>query len=229
MTHDQQSQLAASHPENPLVQHRGQPSTHDLPLALSLFSDLRSGKETRIPSYDKSAYDGHGDRVPKDEWAVISQEGQEKTKVVIFEGWCVGFRALPGEELRRKWGKARSRREAADYQGRLGFNRLEDVEFVNGALRGYDPLTDHFDALIHIDAEDPIYVFRWRMQQEVALRQATGSGMTDEQVTHFINGYYPAYELFTDNLRAGAFDGAKGKQLRLIIDKDRRVKEVVNV
>ncbi|KAK4692716.1 D-glycerate 3-kinase, partial [Lecanoromycetidae sp. Uapishka_2] len=101
--------------------------------------------------------------------------------------------------------------------------------FVNEALQGYDQLTDQIDAIIHLDAEDPINVYRWRMQQEVALRQVKGSGMTDEQVIQFVNGYYPAYELFTDNLRAGVFGGAKGKQLRLIIGEDRKVKEVVMI
>lgn len=229
LPHDRQSELAASHPENPLIQHRGQPSTHDLPLALSLFSDLRSGKETRIPRYDKSVYNGQGDRVPKVRWAVVNQEGQPETKVVILEGWCVGFRPLSQEGLRGKWEKARNQRETEEYQGRLGFNKVEDVAFVNEALRGYDPLTDQLDVLIHLDAENPTFVFQWRMQQEVALRQAKGSVMTDEQVIEFVNGYYPAYELFTDNLRAGVFDGEEGKQLRLVIGEDRKVKEMINI
>jgi len=45
---------------------------------------------------------------------------------------------------------------------------------------------------------------------------------------------YPSYELFTETLRNGAFrkDGApesewKGKQLRLVVDKNRRVQEVL--
>lgn len=139
----------------------------------------------------------------------------------------MGFRALPEEQLQQKWEKARSQRETAEYQGRLGLNKFEDVKFVNEALRGYDLITDQFDALIHLDAEDPRYVFRWRMQQELKLREAKGSGMTEEQVTHFVNGYYPAYELFTDSLRAGVFDHAKGRQLRLILSKDRSIKEVI--
>jgi D-glycerate 3-kinase len=38
---------------------------------------------------------------------------------------------------------------------------------------------------------------------------------------------YPAYELYTDVLRNGIFGGEEGKQLRLIVGRDRRVKEVV--
>lgn len=229
LTHHLQSELAASHPSNPLIQHRGQPSTHDLPLALSLLSDLQQGKVTRIPSYDKSAHSGQGDRVAKEQWAEVNRDRRQKTEVVIFEGWCVGFRALPRETLVRQWEGAVREREKGGYVGRLGWNRLEDVDFVNEALRNYDQLTDQLDALIHLDAEDPMFVYEWRCQSERKLRENEGSGMTDDQVINFVNGYYPAYELFTSNLRAGALDEEKGRQLRLVIGRDRRVREAVKI
>lgn len=188
LTHHLQSELAASHPSNPLIQHRGQPSTHDLPLALSLLSDLQQGKVTRIPSYDKSAHSGQGDRVAKEQWAEVNRDRRQKTEVVIFEGWCVGFRALPRETLVRQWEGAAREREKGGYVGRLGWNRLEDVDFVNEALRNYDQLTDQLDALIHLDAEDPMFVYEWRCQSERRLRENEGSGMTDDQVINFVNG-----------------------------------------
>lgn len=40
---------------------------------------------------------------------------------------------------------------------------------------------------------------------------------------------YPAYELYTDVLRNGIFGGEKGKQLRLVVGKDRKVKEVHHI
>lgn len=42
--------------------------------------------------------------------------------------------------------------------------------------------------LISSDAEDPLYVYEWRLEQEAALRKAKGAGMTDEQVVNFVNG-----------------------------------------
>ena len=188
LTYSLQSELAASHPSNPLIQHRGQPSTHDLPLALSLFSDLRQGKVTKVPSYDKSAHGGQGDRVPKEEWAEVNRDRRHDTKVVIFEGWCVGFRALPREKLVIEWENAVRERERGDYMGRLGWNRLEDIEFVNEALQKYDQLTDQLDALIHLDAEDPMFVYEWRSGSEKKLRETTGAGMTGEGVIKFVNG-----------------------------------------
>ena len=188
LTHSLQSRLAASHPFNPLIQHRGQPSTHDLPLALSVFSDLRQGKVTKVPRYDKSAYGGQGDRVPKEQWAEVNQDKTHKTKLVLFEGWCVGFQALPREQLVRQWESAFREREKGGYIGRLGWNKLEDIDFVNEALGNYDQLTYQLDALIHLDAEDPMFVYEWRSESERKLRETKGSGMTDEEVVEFVNG-----------------------------------------
>ena len=40
---------------------------------------------------------------------------------------------------------------------------------------------------------------------------------------------YPSYELYTDLLRKGIWGGVQGKQLRLVVGKDRKVKEVVEI
>lgn len=70
--------------------------------------------------------------------------------------------------------------------------------------------------------------------------------MTEREVRDFVDGClfrfasllenvtltksdYPSYELFTGRLRAGAFDGRKGSQLRLVIGKERDVRAVVQV
>ena len=188
LPHNLQSELAATHPTNPLIQHRGQPSTHDLPLAVSLFSDLRNGNQTRIPSYDKSAFNGQGDRTPIEKWSTVNEQGDSNIKIVIFEGWCVGFRAMPEFKLKIQWEDAIKQRENAEYQGRLGYNKLEDVEYVNEALKDYDQLTNELDALIHIDATDEHFVYSWRLQQEAVLRKTRGAGMTDEQVINFVDG-----------------------------------------
>lgn len=43
---------------------------------------------------------------------------------------------------------------------------------------------------------------------------------------------YPSYELYTENLRKGVFaptEENKGRQLRLVVDKDRKVCDVVRI
>jgi len=73
------------------------------------------------------------------------------------------------------------------------------------------------------DAENPQYVYDWRLQQETALRAAKGTGMTDQEVVEFVHGYYPSYELYLDDLRSGIYKNEKGKHLHIILGKDRKV------
>lgn len=144
LTHSDQVDLAKSHPENPLIQHRGQPSTHDLELGRSVFNQLRANAPTSIPQYDKSAFAGQGDRVPESQWEKVNNvDGQEKIKAVIFEGWCVGFRALDDQTLRQKWEAAVKQKNdpSVTYEGRLGCVRFEDIQVINEALKSYDDLT----------------------------------------------------------------------------------------
>ncbi|KAB5577862.1 D-glycerate 3-kinase [Coniochaeta sp. 2T2.1] len=216
LTHADQLALAGAHPDNALVQVRGEPGTHDLELMKGFFDALLEGKPCRVPSYDKSAFDGLGDRTPESSWTPLNGPGQTPVKVVIFEGWCVGFRALDEGEVERKW-RAESRT--------LHKHKLEHLLFVNEMLRGYDAVTDLFDAFIHIDAEDTEYVYEWRLQQERQLRAERGVGMTDEQVGRFVDAYYPAYELFSESVKRGIFPDRPGRQLRLVVGKDRGVKE----
>lgn len=142
LTHADQVALAQAYPSNPLLQHRGQPSTHDLALGEGLFASLAAELPTAIPQYDKSAFEGQGDRVPAAQWKIVNRAGQEKVKIVIFEGWCVGFRAWDDQTLRAKWESAVHQKETGDYQGRLGHVRFEDVKTVNDALKRYDVLTE---------------------------------------------------------------------------------------
>ncbi|KAM0718660.1 hypothetical protein Q7P37_005731 [Cladosporium fusiforme] len=231
LPHDQQEALAKSQPSNPLVQHRGQPSTHDVTLGKETFAAIANRKSNiKVPSYDKSAFTGAGDRRPESEWAICNREGAPPVEVVIFEGWCVGFRALSDEDVERKWKAAVDEFKAKGnaYNGRLGRLQLDNVLFVNSKLREYDEMTSQLGAFVHIDAADPQYVYDWRQQQEAAMRASKGTGMSEDQVNNFVNGYYPAYELYTEVLRDGIY-AEKGRQLRLVVDKSRRVKEVVKL
>lgn len=82
-----------------------------------------------------------------------------------------------------------------------------------------------------------MWVYTWRLEQEQALWESRGAGMTDSQVVEFVDGYYPSYELYTARLRTGVFnkpchkevqeqkDDALCRQLSLVVGKDRRVVE----
>ena len=192
-------------------------------IAQELFAALITRSPTNIPSYDKSLYSGSGDRLPSSQWLPVNQSTQPKVEVIIFEGWCVGFRALSPSDLEAKYHTA-----AQDPSSTLSKHKLEHLHFVNAKLKDYDVMTDCFHVFIHIDAKETGYVYEWRLEQEAALRMEKGTAMTDEQVVNFVDGYYPAYELYTAGLRKGVLKG-EGKQLRLMVGRDRRVIESMRI
>lgn len=240
LTHSDQELLAKANPANPLLQHRGQPSTHDVRLSLSIFASLKANKPTRVPKYNKALFSGQGDRQPESDWDEFNAPGSPSVDIVLFEGWCVGFQPLTSSELNFKHSAAVQERSstAANYRGRLGYNSLESVTTINDALQQYSQLWSYFHTFVHIDAADPLFVYKWRLQQEATTRKEKGGGMTDEQVENFVNGYYPAYELYTETLRHGVFrprdgepdvKGWQGRQLRLVVDEGRKVKETFTI
>jgi D-glycerate 3-kinase len=235
LTHSDQLKLAKCNRNNPLLQHRGQPSTHDIPLAISVFHSLKFNKPTKMPQYNKAAFAGKGDRVPSKEWEEVNRDPSNPVRIVLFEGWSVGFRSLSPEILASKHSAAvkalQDSTSSKPYRGRLGHCTFANITTINNALKSYDALTGQLDAFIHIDAEDPLYVYTWRTEQEAGLRATEGSGMTDDLVRRFVDGYYPAYELYTETLQQGAFKGIREdwqeRQLRLVVGEDRRVTEVI--
>lgn len=214
LKHSDQAALAAQDPTNALFQQRGEPGTHDVALLKSVLSALVERKNTRIPKYDKAAFSGQGDRMPEAEWTAVDAP----VDVVVLEGWSVGFRPISDAQLvAKRDGPSRT----------LQKHSVEHLRLVNEKLKAYDSITDLFDVFIHIDAEDTQYVYDWRWEQEEYMRAQRGDptiGMNKEQVVRFVDGYYPAYELFTDGVRAGVIAAQKGKQLSLIVGKDRKVR-----
>lgn len=189
-------------------------------LAVSVFDALLSGSSTAIPKYDKAAFSGQGDRLPESQWERVDVSGNPPVDVVILEGWSVGFRALESDQVAVKW-EAPSRT--------LHKHKLEHLRLINDRLKAYASITDRFDIFIHIDAEDTQYVYTWRQQQEEHLREIMGdpkAGMTADEVITFVDGYYPGYELYTDTLRTGVV-GQPNRQLRLIVGKDRKVRQSI--
>lgn len=72
-------------------------------------------------------------------WTEVNTAGGAAVDIVIFEGWCVGFRPLPLEVLAFKWDRARHDKNPTS---RLWRYDLEEVAFVNEALNEYDGLTE---------------------------------------------------------------------------------------
>ncbi|KAM0484407.1 hypothetical protein ACHAPX_001830 [Trichoderma viride] len=224
LTHEDQVALARANPDNALWQVRGEPGTHDIPLLKSVFSSLLRHEATLLPQYDKALFSGQGDRLPPSSWTPInSSSNSPPLQVIILEGWCVGFRPIAPSAITAKH---------ASPSRTLHQHRLEHLLAINEKLKEYDQVTDMFGAFLHIDSETIEYVYDWRQEQEEHLRLARGdpnAGMTKEQVVKFVDAYYPAYELYSEGLRSGLLPGRPGAQLRMIVGRDRKVKQVVEV
>jgi D-glycerate 3-kinase len=217
LPHDELLALGRNNPDNKLLQHRGEPGTHDVDLGLQTIKNLIASKATKIPAYDKSKFNGHGDRIPSSQWT----SAEPPFDIILFEGWCVGFQSITRETVAAK-------RSASTHPGTLSRHALEHLQYVNEQLERYAQIWDQLDALVWLNAQDISFVYKWRLEQEHAMKAAIGQGMTDDQVERFVDGYMPAYELYIDGLMHGdLFSGKDGREiLRLDYDQDRRVVRV---
>ena len=223
-THAELISQKTKDPENKLYHTRGQPGTHDEQLAGKFFKGLKNyggESELGIPSFDKSKFNGEGDRVPESDWSKIKQ----KPDIVVFEGWCLGFQPLSPSAVEDTYALAKS--------GKLVMNtpaqhQLVHLQEVNKNLRRYCDVfmgPRHFDFFVHIDTDDLHNVYTWRLQQEHKMIEIKGSGMSDDQVQTFVNGYMPSYELYLDSLRRGLFED-QGRMVRVVLDKERCVQKL---
>ena len=69
---------------NELYQYRGLAGTHDINLLELTLCNLLANKNTLIPTYDKTKYNGFGDRGE-------SFESGESNNIIILEGWMIGY------------------------------------------------------------------------------------------------------------------------------------------
>lgn len=70
--------------DNELYQYRGLAGTHDLKLLELTLNNLLANKNTFIPTYDKTKYNGFGDR------GTFFNSGEDNN-IIILEGWMIGY------------------------------------------------------------------------------------------------------------------------------------------
>ncbi|KAL1745054.1 P-loop containing nucleoside triphosphate hydrolase protein [Schizophyllum fasciatum] len=238
LPHDSLTALAKS--GNPLWTGRGQPGTHDVDLGVQVLTKLKEGKEdVELPRFEKSLFDGEGDRLPIDGTGPLVKPPVD---VVLLEGWCTGFYPISIEELEQRWDshwrEERVRLSLEDNE--LG--TMDHVIAINEALKKYVKLWQFFSVFVQLvpaptEASPYAVVYKWRLEQEHNMKAKNGGkGMTDDAVKKFVDRYIPGYVFFSDGVTEGAigtFEGAdtaltqppswKDRGLRLIIAPDRSV------
>lgn len=167
----------------------------------SLFSEDGASREVLIPEFDNSEFNGEGDRVPEEKWNKVVISPESGIDVIVLEGWCVGFQPLDESVLEEKWKKGKyeseiSTRSEQQFPMRtLQNHELSSYIEINRNLQTYCDVfmgPQHLDYLVHPGTDDLMNVYRWRMQQEHALRRSQDAGMPDEQVISFVECYMPA-------------------------------------
>jgi len=144
LPHSELARVANDHPHNPLLQGRGQPGTHDVPLGTQVLNSLRQINEpdaegtVSIPIFDKSLHSGEGDRTRKK--TVVNRP----LDVIIMEGWCIGFYPVPWETIEQRYASSGPSRSSFTF-------RKEDVLEINELLRPYVLWWSAFDTLIQVN------------------------------------------------------------------------------
>ncbi|QID85258.1 Putative ATP-dependent kinase [Saccharomyces pastorianus] len=183
LTHEDQLKLSKQFNENKLLQGRGLPGTHDMNLLQEILNTIINDdqhpdqKTVTLPKYDKSQFNGEGDRCP------AGQEIRLPVDIFILEGWFLGFNPV--------------------LQGIDNTDLLTgDMVDVNAKLFMYSDLlwrNPEIKSLGIVLTTDNINnVYGWRLEQEHELISKVGKGMTDEQVHAFVDRYMPSYKLYFD-------------------------------
>lgn len=200
LTNAEQRALAAAHPENPCLEHRGYPGTHDINLGETTLASLRalsSGQKRRLPAYDKSAHGGRGDRAPIDR----GREVEGPLDLILVEGWMLGFAPVPEAELSDP-------------------NLIEP----NRRLADYDRWHRLIDAMVILRPTDPRHVLRWRVEAEEAMKARGLPGLDRAAIEDYVRRFLPAYETWPPTLsRMDRWVGER--RLEIWID-ERRVRVI---
>lgn len=170
--------------QDPRLIWRGPPGTHDITLGIEVLDQLRqnsSHHRVSIPRFDKSAYNGAGDRK--------GMEQVEGGDIVLFEGWFVGTRPLNDTE-----------EKVFDAPPPPIFTE-EDKQFArdnNERLAQYLPLWQRLDRLMILYPVDYRFSQQWRREAEHKMKASGKSGMSDEEINRFVEYFWCALhpELF---------------------------------
>jgi D-glycerate 3-kinase len=171
---------------DPRLRWRGPPGTHDIQLGLTTLQQLRSAElsqPVQLPRFDKSAWDGAGDRTQPETVAGVD--------IVLFEGWFVGVQPIDPIQFETAPPPIVS-------SGDRAFARE-----INQRLHDYLPLWKQLDSLILLYPADYRLSQQWRQQAEQKMKATGRPGMSDAEIEQFVSYFWRSLhpDLFITPLR----------------------------
>ncbi len=193
LTRNEQVQLASEHSDNPFLQQRGYPGTHDIELGSRVLRSLKNGNmSVAIPRYDKSLHGAKGDRLPESEWTQVDGV----VDLVFVEGWMLGFTPVEQKQLPN-----------------------EHFREINQLLDGYSAWHRQLDGFLQLAPENFRYVIDWRIEAEQRMRAEGREGMSDAEIRAYVEKFLPAYDTSLPQLEKNP-PVIRNRQ-RIVIGKDR--------
>lgn len=180
LTNAEQRALAAAHPGNRTLEHRGYPGTHDVALGartLAALQALGPGETARVPVYDKAAHGGRGDRAPESDFVTVTGP----LDYVLLEGWMLGFAPVAPESLTDP-----------------------DLRAPNALLAAYAPWTSGLDVFVRLAPTSLDHIVAWRVDAERARRARGEVALSDEEARDYSERFLPAYRTYLPGLAARA-------------------------
>ena len=158
---------------HPLLMTRGVPGTHNTKEILNVIKKFnKSEYPIKIPIFNKL----------KDTRKRKKRIINEKTDIIILEGWCCGSPPINKKYLQKNINILEKQFD----------KKLIWRNYYNNKLKNeYSELYKKFDKLIYFNAPSFSYVFNWRLKQEKNMKITKNSkqGMEKREIAEFIQYY----------------------------------------
>ena len=161
--------------QDPRLIWRGPPGTHDVDLGRKIIEQCLvkdNSSKILMPRFDKSAFNGAGDRT--------TPEAVVKPDILLFEGWFVGVQPIA---------------EDCFNNPPPPIFTSEDIQFAkdnNQRLKAYLPLWKKLDSLIVLYPEDYRLSKQWRKEAEQKMIATGKTGMSNEECDRFVEYFWKA-------------------------------------
>ncbi|MEA5512104.1 glycerate kinase [Crocosphaera sp. UHCC 0190] len=170
---------------DPRLIWRGPPGTHDIELGIKVLNQLRDPHNSQpisIPRFDKSLWNGQGDRIEPE---IIKQ-----ADIILFEGWFLGVSPIDETNFNNSPDPIKTE---------------EDRQFakdINQKLKDYLPLWKPLDSLMVLYPLDYHFSKEWRKEAEQQMIASGKTGMSEQEIDEFVDYFWKSLhpELFITSL-----------------------------